>query len=145
MTMTTAHLTIAHWRDDYNTGDARIDQEHQALFELVNTLHDAIQHAASLPHLAALVATMADHTVEHFRHEEALMQAYGYPGYDRHKQVHNNLLAKVTALLTKLRAGEDVVGSDLTGFLTEWLAHHIRGEDQSMIRFLQSRMENSAF
>ncbi|KPQ34710.1 MAG: hemerythrin [Phormidesmis priestleyi Ana] len=132
-------LTIAHWQDEYLIGDARIDQEHQILFNMVNDLHAAIQTAASPVRLQAMIQTMADHTAEHFQHEEALMLMHNYPGYGRHKQVHDNLLAKVSRLLAQFDQQEVVLSDRLTEFLTEWLAHHIRGEDQNMIEFLRDR------
>jgi hemerythrin len=132
-------MTMAPWRDEYCTGDVRIDHEHQVLFALVNDLEAAIAAAAPPAQLQAILTTMAAHTVEHFDHEEALMQARDYPGYRRHKQVHDNLLAKVTALLASFNQPEVVVTQALTAFLKEWLAHHIQGEDQTMIRFLRAQ------
>jgi hemerythrin len=133
-------MPLAHWRDDYSTGDARIDQEHQALFVMVNELDHAIATAASQPQLQTILSTLAAHTVEHFQHEEALMQALDYPGYRRHKQVHDNLLGKVTALLEQFQQPGAALADDLTAFLAEWLSHHIQGEDQTMIRFLRARV-----
>lgn len=132
-------MTIAHWRDEYCTGDARIDREHQLLFDMVNALHQAIEGAADPLQMQNLLSTMAAHTVEHFQHEEALMQDHDYPGYGRHKQVHDNLVAKVTHLLAQFQQNQTILGSELTAFLTEWLAHHIQGEDQKMIRFLRAK------
>ncbi|NER79349.1 MAG: hemerythrin family protein [Leptolyngbya sp. SIO1D8] len=137
-------MTIAHWQEDYVTGDTRIDQEHKTLFDMVNALHDAIQASAEPAQLQTLISTMASHTVEHFQHEEALMRAHHYLGYDRHKQVHDRLLAKVTRLLEQFDQQDVVLTDNLTEFLTEWLAHHIRGEDQNMIRFLRTKTIQTA-
>lgn len=134
-------LTIAQWQAEYLTGDARIDQEHQTLFGMVNDLHAAMQTAASPAQLQAMIQAMADHTAEHFQHEEALMRSHNYPGYGRHKQVHDNLLEKVSRLLAQFDRPDPVLSDNLTEFLTEWLAHHIRGEDQNMIEFLRNRTD----
>lgn len=128
-----------HWRDEYCIGDDRIDQEHQALFTMVNELDEAIATAAPPSQIQGILSTLAAHTIEHFRHEEALMETFSYPGYRRHKQVHDNLLAKVTALLEQFNQPNTTLAHDLTAFLAEWLSHHIKGEDQSMIRFFRSR------
>jgi hemerythrin len=137
-------MTPALWRDEYCTGDARIDNEHRALFGLVNDLHAAMANAASPAQMQAILTTMANHTIEHFQHEEALMVARNYPGYQRHKQVHDNLLAKVQTLLTRFNSDNSPLSADLTAFLTEWLSHHIQGEDQAMIRFLRSQPASEA-
>lgn len=142
-------MPIALWKDEYCTGDSRIDQEHQLLFDLVNRLHDAIQRSTQPDELQdefqgkfqALLVTLAAHTADHFEHEEALMQQHAYPGYGRHKQVHDNLQLKIAHLLEQFSRAEVVLKTDLTQFLTEWLAHHIRGEDQKMIQFFQAKAQ----
>ncbi|MEI6065040.1 MAG: hemerythrin domain-containing protein, partial [Pseudanabaena sp. ELA748] len=64
-----------------------------------------------------------------------------YPDYDRHKQTHDHLLSKVDNLLLKFRDRDTrVITTEITQFLVEWLAHHIKGEDQKMIQFLQAKI-----
>ena len=128
-------MVIVQWQPEYNTGHPRIDAEHQYLFDLVARLHDALQTSTSPQELQVLFTTLAIHTAEHFKHEEALMQEYNYPGYERHRQVHGNLQGKVDRLLNRFSQHQGVIGEDLICFLAEWLAHHIQGEDQSMIHF----------
>jgi hemerythrin len=49
-------------------------------------------------------------------------------------------LSKVERLLLKLHDhNAEVVTTEITQFLTEWLAHHIKGEDQKMIQFFQNQ------
>jgi hemerythrin len=132
-------MTIAHWQDTYCTGNARIDREHQTLFAMVNALHEAIEDSAPQFLLNDRLTAIAVHTIEHFQHEEALMVDYNYPGYSRHKQIHDNLLLKVNHLLQQFNENKTVLNADLTSFLTEWLSHHIQGEDQNMIHFLRAQ------
>jgi len=35
-------MPIAFWRDEYVTGVQSIDQQHQFLFNLINTLHEVM-------------------------------------------------------------------------------------------------------
>ena len=131
--------SIVCWQETYRTGDDRIDQDHKVLFELVTSLQAAIQASASSAHLKMLLQVISEHTAEHFQHEEALMLKYRYDGYSRHKQVHDQLLKKVSRLLSQFEQSDILLIENLTNFLTEWLAHHIRGEDQNMIDFLRKR------
>jgi hemerythrin len=67
------------------------------------------------------------------------MQSHHYPGLKRHQHVHNNLLKKVAKLIEEFEQQEECVSiKSLPEFLHEWLAHHIHGEDQNLIRFLRS-------
>ena len=134
-----ASTPIAIWKDEYLTGNAQIDREHQTLFEMFNALHVELHTTARHDVLKSMLIDINSHTVEHFQNEEALMQSHDYPGYDRHKHVHDNLLKKVSKLIMQFERQADFIPNDhLTEFLHEWLAHHIRGEDRNMIYYFRS-------
>ncbi len=132
-------MPIAHWQDNYNTGNTRIDDQHQQLFDIVNSLHDAVEIGEDFQILQKILDHLASHTIAHFQTEESLMLTTNYPEYDRHKQIHDHLTAKVVNLIQKFRNCDATVTTDITQFLTEWLTHHIKGEDQKMIRFFQNQ------
>ena len=138
--LTTLTKPIACWQQEYVTGNSQVDGQHQQIFELVNALHDAVVTRKNLYTLQELLGYLANHTIEHFQTEESLMMAVDYPDYDRHKQTHDHLLAKIDNLLLKFRDRDTrVITTEITQFLVEWLAHHIKGEDQKMIQFLQNK------
>ena len=131
---------IACWQQEYTTGNTQVDGQHQQLFEIVNALHDAVVTQKNVYTIQELLEALANHTIEHFQTEEALMMAVNYPDYDRHKHTHDYLLSKVDRLLLKFRdRNTEAVTTELTQFLTEWLTHHIKGEDQKMIQFFQNQ------
>lgn len=130
-------MTKVEWCDRYYIGNDRIDREHQAMFELVNSLQRAIDCGESMAVLGAMLEVMAQHTIAHFQHEESLMRSHSYPGYTRHKQCHDRLIQKVTKLINEFQQGEAIAMQGLTNFLADWLKHHIKGEDQKMIAFFQ--------
>jgi hemerythrin len=131
---------IALWNDDYCTGNEQIDQEHQELFELVNTLHAAMLQWADRSSLKGILDHLASHTIDHFKTEELFMVIEAYPGYERHKLAHDKLTSKVVTLIHQFQQGQTELDVELTQFLAEWLGHHIKGEDQKMIQFFQSRL-----
>ncbi|TYQ30402.1 bacteriohemerythrin [Pseudanabaena sp. UWO310] len=135
---TTLTNPIACWQEKYLTGNLQVDRQHQQIFEIVNALHEAVVARESIYRLQELLEYLATHTIEHFQSEEALMMAMDYPDYDRHKQNHDRLLSVVDSLLLQMRDCHTVtITTDITQFLTDWLSHHIKGEDRKMIHFLQ--------
>jgi len=128
---------IATWQPEYETGNLEIDWQHQELFALVNSLHDAVVTKQEFDKIQVTLNLLADHTIAHFQTEEELMIAADYPDYDRHKQTHDHLFAKVVNLLQKFRDRDDTITTEVTQFLSEWLSHHIKGEDQKMIQFFK--------
>lgn len=128
------------WRDSYCTGNHRIDREHQAMFALVNTIQAALERGESMLVLCGLLDQLAQQSSAHFSNEEALMLRLDYPGYDRHKQIHDSLVKKVKNLLADMQECEVFKISDLVMFLAEWLSHHIKGEDQKMAMFFKQHL-----
>lgn len=82
---------------------------------------------------------MVDYTVEHFATEEKLMVEQDYPNYPEHKNVHDRLTKQVKEMADKFANGDRFVTIELSHFLTQWLIHHIKGQDQKMIRFFREK------
>jgi len=72
-------MPIAQWGDTYKTGHETVDTQHQALFRMVNELHDAIIANKDQSVLFPTLERLAKYTVEHFKTEEALMTRISYP------------------------------------------------------------------
>lgn len=135
--------SIAYLPPDYATHNQQIDEQHQELFEIVNALHSAVVQQQDVEAIQVILDRLALHTIEHFQTEEKLMLMMDYPDYQRHKQSHDNLLGKMRGLLQKFGDRRIEMTTDITQFLTEWLAHHIKGEDQKMIEFFQNSISFS--
>jgi len=144
-------MPIAFWRDEYKTGYAKVDEQHIHLFAIVNKLHDAMLEGHGWDVLKETLDELIHYTLEHFQMEEMLMQVNGYPSFLEHQAKHEELKQKVVLLVQKLEQHGQFLTIEVSHFLTEWLIHHIKGEDQKMIRYfhhlqtIQSpdRVENS--
>jgi hemerythrin len=72
--------------------------------------------------------------------EEAFMLANEYPTYEDRKAIHQDLTHKVVALSEKFEQETKFLRIEVSKFLTQWLIHHIKGEDQKMIKFFRNRL-----
>jgi len=131
---------IATWQPEYETGNLEIDGQHQELFAIVNSLHDAVVTKQEFDKIQVTLNLLANHTIEHFQTEEELMIAGNYPEYDRHKRTHDRLTSKVFTLIQKFHDRDETITTEVTQFLSEWLSHHIKGEDRKMIQFFQNNI-----
>ena len=136
-------MTIAYWKDEYQTGNEQIDEQHQHLFAIINNLHNAMLAGHGREMIKTTLDDLIDYTVEHFLVEQVVMIKYDYPDYQKHKQAHDELTAKVKLLAQKVEEQDVNINREVLHFLNEWLVHHIRGNDQPLIKFLKSKTNDS--
>ncbi len=86
------------WKTAWNSGSRAIDSEHKELLKLGNEIIDMA--AKELPFETALpyLDNVIGHVESHFRHELQILARVGYPGYDEHAKIHNDLLEQIRFL-----------------------------------------------
>jgi diguanylate cyclase (GGDEF)-like protein/hemerythrin-like metal-binding protein len=123
------------WKPAFACGHVVIDQEHEALFGLANTMLDAAALRASNPAaFDAAFDALLTHAEEHFVHEEALLQAHGFVDLAEHAQQHRVLLDRARALHAAAHAPEGATVDGLVHFLVaELVAGHMLGADRAFV------------
>lgn len=64
------------------------------------------------------------------------MRILGYPGYEEHKDVHDDLLEHVVDLQKKAASSNTSISFELIHFLKSWLSKHIMEEDMQYTGFM---------
>lgn len=123
------------WKPAFKSGHPKLDQEHEALFFLVNRLLDNVTLRRQQPlEFDAAYAALFMHTEEHFAHEEVFLKAHGYTGLASHTQLHQQLLVRASALHARLQEADEAVSaeSELVKFLVaELVVGHLMHEDRA--------------
>ena len=122
---------FVQWSDELSVGVEEIDEQHKVLVGLVNEMHDAIHHRRGGEVVSDILAKLADFTRIHFAVEESLMRILNYPGYDEHKEQHEELLRSVVDLAENVSTGKTAIGFELMHFLKVWLTKHIMESDKA--------------
>ncbi len=123
-------MPMITWSDEYSVEIQEIDEQHKRLIQIINELYDAVATKKKREQLSAIIRELVDYTKVHFAVEETLMRIFHYAEYEGHKQIHDNIVAKVTDFQHKFEAGDDQVGMELLMFLKEWLFDHINKVDK---------------
>ncbi len=71
-----------------------------------------------------IVKELIDYTATHFKHEEQLMEKYGYDTYKEHKNIHVDFVNQVLKVQKDIQNGKVTVSTDLMEFLKNWLLKH---------------------
>jgi len=126
------------WNAFLSVGNARIDQDHQRLFEILNRLADADARRERAV-VADAVEEMVSYAIEHFAREEELMEAVRYPLLAEHRQQHRELTAKVEAWRNRVaNRWHPWHGGTFFAVLAHWLVSHILEDDRMIADFCRT-------
>ena len=125
----------------YETGIASVDAQHAQLFRIASDVETAL----ALPPepgrdaIGRAVRDLIDYTRIHFTHEEALMDAAGYPELAAHQKMHRDLLVQVQEMEMRIDIEDESTSLDLSRFLARWLSQHIQTADRQFADFAGRR------
>ncbi len=130
---------IFAWNSSLETGIKKIDAQHWQLLSLINDLHDACENDNDVEMLQGALAYMVEYAVQHFRDEEAVQLAAGYPGYEQHKLEHDIFKGKVADLVRQFEenGSSAELSLQINQFLAKWFLRHIRQVDMVMGKYIQ--------
>ncbi|MBD1399810.1 bacteriohemerythrin [Pelovirga terrestris] len=132
-------MAIIKWKQVYETGIVVLDKEHQELVKQINVLFEAVRDKRGNEVYADVVAMLDVYVLEHFAHEERLMQEYQFSGFEEHQQEHQRLVAAVEKRKTDHAAMDESAARELLNFLRTWLLEHIVKVDKRYGSFIESR------
>lgn len=120
------------WTTDYSVIIEEMDQQHRALFRLINDL--AITDNAK--DLNEIVHELISYTEYHFEEEELLLQKNNYPELEAQKKAHRMFVSKITNVtLTQLMSNK----MELLNFLRDWLVQHIMKMDRKYGEYISTK------
>ena len=134
-------IDIFPWDDHFNTGLAKVDEQHRALVDLLNRLASQVAAGASSEALHEIFDALADYAIYHFETEEAIWHQYfaDDPVEAAHQATHAAFGQEVTRLRAALDGtGSHQVAEEALGFLARWLASHILETDRAMAYAVQA-------
>jgi hemerythrin len=127
------------WDESYSVRVSKFDRQHQKLFEIINSLADAMRMGKGQDVIRPVVEQLAIYTRTHFLQEEMTMKETGYPGFAAHKEQHAKLMAEVEKYKRDLDTGREPNSVGVLNFLRNWLTDHIRRCDKAYSDHLNAR------
>jgi hemerythrin-like metal-binding protein len=132
-------MSLFNWTPKMSVGIAKIDKEHQGLFDIMNQLHEAMLAGRGNDVFRPVLANLAQYTRVHFGDEEALLRLHSYPRLAEHLKLHETFRTKVGELETQVKGGSVALSVPTLDFLRDWLSKHILGIDMQYKDFLASK------
>ena len=132
------------WKDEYSVGVAKIDRQHRHLFEIINKLIDHSGTSKDPELVSETLTEMLNYAKEHFTTEEELMQEYGYPEIEPHKEQHIYFFKTTAELSVNALNKQSMVLSEIVEFLKLWLTLHILKCDIKYKEFFKAKIPAKA-
>ncbi len=123
------------WSERFVTGQPQVDDEHQELVRLINRVGTlSAGESGAGGQIADILEALVDYAAVHFAHEEELMERIGCdPRHvDLHRKIHADFASQIVNMRAVSSGPSDI--EYLLRFLSNWLAYHILGTDQAMVR-----------
>jgi len=128
------------WKDEYSVGVEKIDRQHRHLFEIINKLIDRSGSSSDSKLVSETLTEMLNYAKEHFTTEEELMQEYGYPEIESHKEQHIYFFKATAELSINALNKQSMVSREIVEFLKLWLTLHILKCDMKYKEFFKAKI-----
>lgn len=130
------------WEKQLMTGVKEIDIEHITLIETVDELYEAMQSGKGKEEVISTLNFLESYVKIHFKHEEALQVAYGYPDLHAHQDMHIKFVKQVENLSDLVEKNATTTNAmKVTYLCMEWLKQHIGVEDKRLANYILTKRE----
>ena len=127
------------WRAEYETGLPKLDAQHQELVRRIETLISQ----AKTGQVTEALNSLGEGAARHFKSEERVQAAIGYPAAGEHKKCHDAFARKYPAFKNKYETAcsgdRPEVVRKLNQALVGWVKDHIMTWDQDFASYYQKR------
>ena len=130
--------TIIKWNDWMSVDVAQFDAGHKKLIDMIGQLNLAFTRGEGEKAIIGILAGLASYCVEHFAGEERLMKEQSYPGYERHRKIHDAFVQKVQETIVDFEQHR-VSPSTIMDLLSDWLMGHILKVDKEYSAFFNKK------
>lgn len=128
-----------YWNEAYNLGHEKVDEEHQKLFYLANSIYNCEEDLGAIK---KLVKELIKYTRLHFSNEEIYMKSINYIELDNHKKLHQDIISKLNNIVSQLDSlNIKEIKSKLSEFITENIVTHILVNDKKVHHYRRDRDE----
>ncbi len=134
------------WKDTFNTGYKRIDEQHEKFVGMLNRLYDInadkdLNNPKIRQEFNSVLKDTIDYMVYHFRTEEDIMKAINYKNIAKHSSKHRDFSNKIFDEVKNYTANNYIVG--LITYLRNWLFNHILIEDKAFVYELKAILKKT--
>jgi hemerythrin len=116
--------------DKYRMHSSLINEDQKKIIGTVDKAIDAKQQQESPDELKKVLSRINRNAVRHFTTEESYMKVFKYPGYQYHKEEHQDFSTKALAYRKIIVDSDAETASEILEYLKTWLVKHFQEADK---------------
>lgn len=132
-------MALVNWTSEFSVDIPIFDEQHRKIVDMLNELHASIVQGRGADTARRDLARLASFAVQHFRHEEQLMQRYGYAELPLHRAEHAAMARHIAEFQGRLSRGEVAITVALLNYLRDWLVRHFLEMDRKYAEFFSEQ------
>lgn len=130
-------MELIEWNDQFATGIAGIDHEHEELIATINSFYSKLTEDSDKDGLINILNDIYGTIHAHFMLEEKLMKRHGYDHYAEHSDDHARLLDDLRDIAMSLESPSDFNEQQLKIKLNDWFLVHFKTHDSRLHKLEQ--------
>jgi hemerythrin len=122
-------MPLLNWKPEYSVNEAALDNHHQELFNLLNTVYENVMSSLDVDCVLPIIDKLSEYTRYHFSAEEQYMRDKGFLGIDDHIAKLKEFRHTIETLRSRYNDNDLDVTRELIIVLGVWLLHHVIRDD----------------
>ncbi len=132
-TIARVHL---NWKTEWESGHQQIDAQHQELVKQGDILIQMSLSNEEYEKILHQLDIVLNHIVAHFDTEEQILKDIGFPGYEEHAAIHNNLVEQALQLKESYQKGQLKSSSFFSFIVDEIIIGHMLDKDRTFFSYI---------
>jgi hemerythrin len=132
-------MALIEWREEYCTGFAGVDFEHETLIRQINAVYELVEDRADKALVIDSLGEIYGSISAHFALEEQMMLRHQYDHYQQHQADHERLLDDIRDITDEFEASIDVDDTEFKQKLANWFQLHFKTHDSRLHNLAEMR------
>jgi hemerythrin-like metal-binding protein len=130
--------TPIEWQNEYSVGVKDLDDQHQKLLHIINTLLNERREKYNATKLSNAISSLIHYAYIHFAAEERYLAQTHFPDLEQHILEHVGFIMKTLELSLNIKEGTHENRLELLRYLKGWYSSHVLGIDRQYIQILKA-------
>ena len=136
------------WTQNMSVYDEKIDNQHKKLLNELNNLKKELSSGVDMGPLMQIIDFFGKYAKEHLDYEEVYMKEHNFPGFEKHKKIHDSFRKYFEDFKEKFHTVYSsssfsdkyikVLLNEAEKFLEDWWINHILKEDHKYAVYIKA-------